>query len=190
MPDLSYLSHEKSSASGTTIRNTPYPLIMRRDTRHSVSNRTRLLQENLSIRRHLSKRSQPLPLFVQSNWPGRRGLPISIDVCETPGVAENRQTLAALAALAASTCSEIATGSILRRSSLIRMEQNRGPHMEQNSALLNTSCGSVSSCIERAVSGSSDNANCLLPNRRYTARETEHHLDHGHLFDGRATSAA
>jgi hypothetical protein len=43
---------------------------------------------------------------------------------------------------------------------VIRIEQNFGPHIEQNLADLNTSCGSVSSCIDRAVSGSSDSSNC------------------------------
>ena len=45
-------------------------------------------------------------------------------------------------------------------SCVIRIEQNFGPHIEQNFADLNTSCGSVSSCIARAVSGSSDSSNC------------------------------
>jgi len=35
----------------------------------------------------------------------------------------------------------------LRRSSEIRIEQNLGPHMLQNWAVLNASCGKVSSCI-------------------------------------------
>src|SRR5207253_10839192 len=48
----------------------------------------------------------------------------------------------------------------LRISCVIRIEQNFGPHIEQNFADLNTSCGSVSSCIARAVSGSSDSSNC------------------------------
>ena len=48
----------------------------------------------------------------------------------------------------------------LRMSSVIRIEQNLGPHMLQNAAVLNASCGKVSSCILRAVSGSSDRRNC------------------------------
>jgi hypothetical protein len=35
---------------------------------------------------------------------------------------------------------------------VIRIEQNFGPHIEQNFADLNTSCGSISSCMRRAVS--------------------------------------
>ena len=50
--------------------------------------------------------------------------------------------------------------AILRMSCVTFIEQNFGPHIEQNFADLNTSCGSVSSCIARAVSGSSDNSNC------------------------------
>src|SRR5579872_2607877 len=50
--------------------------------------------------------------------------------------------------------------AILRMSCVMRIEQNFGPHIEQNFADLNTSCGSVSSCMARAVSGSSDNSNC------------------------------
>jgi hypothetical protein len=34
---------------------------------------------------------------------------------------------------------------------VMRIEQNFGPHIEQNLADLNTSCGSVSSCIRPAV---------------------------------------
>src|SRR5450432_2104054 len=47
----------------------------------------------------------------------------------------------------------------------IFIEQNFGPHMEQKCASLNPSSGSVSSCIERAVSGSSDNANCRFQSK-------------------------
>src|SRR6266436_7552448 len=47
----------------------------------------------------------------------------------------------------------------LRISCVMRIEQNFGPHIEQNLADLNTSCGSVSSCMARAVSGSSDSSN-------------------------------
>ena len=50
--------------------------------------------------------------------------------------------------------------AILRMSCVTFIEQNFGPHIEQNFADLNTSCGNVSSCIARAVSGSSDNSNC------------------------------
>src|SRR5262249_61704246 len=49
--------------------------------------------------------------------------------------------------------------AILRMSWVIRIEQNFGPHIEQNFADLKTSCGNVSSCIARAVSGSSDSSN-------------------------------
>src|SRR5207244_10473562 len=52
------------------------------------------------------------------------------------------------------------SSAILRMSWVMRIEQNFGPHIEQNFADLNTSCGSVSSCIARAVSGSSDSSNC------------------------------
>ena len=51
------------------------------------------------------------------------------------------------------------------------IEQNLGPHMEQNSALLKHSEGSVSSCMERAVSGSSERANCLSQSKANRARE-------------------
>ena len=49
---------------------------------------------------------------------------------------------------------------------LMCIEQNFGPHIEQNSALLKYSSGSVSSCIACAVSGSSDEAELLLPVER------------------------
>src|SRR5262249_39511165 len=54
----------------------------------------------------------------------------------------------------------VPSSAILRMSWVMRIEQNFGPHIEQNLADLNTSCGSVSSCIARAVSGSSDSSNC------------------------------
>ena len=41
------------------------------------------------------------------------------------------------------------------------IEQNFGPHIEQNAASLKPSSGSVSSCMASAVSGSSDSSNCL-----------------------------
>src|SRR3989304_280687 len=56
------------------------------------------------------------------------------------------------------------------RCAWIFMEQNLGPHMEQNSALLKTSCGNVSSCIDRARSGSSDSANCLFQSKAERGR--------------------
>ena len=40
------------------------------------------------------------------------------------------------------------------------IEQNFGPHIEQKCASLKPSSGSVSSCMARAVSGSSDSSNC------------------------------
>ena len=40
------------------------------------------------------------------------------------------------------------------------IEQNFGPHIAQNSAVLNASCGSVSSCFFCAASGSSERRNC------------------------------
>src|SRR5947209_119420 len=45
------------------------------------------------------------------------------------------------------------------------IEQNFGPHMEQNAASLKPSSGRVSSCIARAVSGSSDNSNCRFQSK-------------------------
>src|SRR5262249_21741594 len=39
--------------------------------------------------------------------------------------------------------------AIFRISCVIRIEQNFGPHIEQNLADLKTSCGKVSSCIDR-----------------------------------------
>ena len=42
---------------------------------------------------------------------------------------------------------------------LIRIEQNFGPHIEQKCAVLCASFGKVSSCMLRAVSGSSDKLN-------------------------------
>src|SRR5262249_15991673 len=56
----------------------------------------------------------------------------------------------------------VVSSAIFRISWVIRIEQNFGPHIEQNFADLNTSCGSDSSCIARAVSGSSDSSNCLF----------------------------
>ena len=44
---------------------------------------------------------------------------------------------------------------------VMRIEQNFGPHIEQNLASLKASSGSSSSCIVRAVSGSSESANCF-----------------------------
>src|SRR3954471_7882900 len=46
-----------------------------------------------------------------------------------------------------------------RRSSVILIEQNFGPHIEQKAAVLKASWGRVSSCIRRAVSGSSERLN-------------------------------
>ena len=48
----------------------------------------------------------------------------------------------------------------------IFIEQNFGPHMEQKCASLKPSSGSVSSCMERAVSGSSESANCSFQSKR------------------------
>ena len=61
-----------------------------------------------------------------------------------------------------SPCGGVGRGVAAFQSStsrLIFIEQNFGPHIEQNCAVLKTSCGSVSSCIRRAVSGSSDSSN-------------------------------
>ena len=61
---------------------------------------------------------------------------------------------------ASSWTSAAVAAACLRMSSVMRIEQNLGPHMLQNAAVLKASCGSVSSCIRRAVSGSSDSRNC------------------------------
>src|SRR4051812_18517905 len=45
------------------------------------------------------------------------------------------------------------------------IEQNFGPHIEQNAASLKPSSGSVSSCMLRAVSGSSESSNCLFQSK-------------------------
>jgi hypothetical protein len=47
----------------------------------------------------------------------------------------------------------------------IFIEQNFGPHIEQNCAVLNTSCGSVSSCIRRAGLGVERQANCSFQSK-------------------------
>src|SRR5688572_8442982 len=60
--------------------------------------------------------------------------------------------------------------AILRMSSVIRIEQYLGPHMLQKWALLKVSCGSVSSCMRRAVSGSSDKRNCSFQSNPKRAR--------------------
>ncbi len=52
------------------------------------------------------------------------------------------------------------------------IEQNFDPHIEQNFADLDASCGSVSSCIARAVSGSDD-----ISNRRFQSNSNR-------AFDG------
>src|ERR1051325_9595332 len=52
------------------------------------------------------------------------------------------------------------------------IEQNFGPHIEQKCASLKPSSGSVSSCIERAVSGSSDRSNCRFQSNLYRARDS------------------
>src|SRR5437879_6066359 len=52
------------------------------------------------------------------------------------------------------------------------IEQNFGPHMAQNSAVLNASCGSVSSCFALAASGSRESANCWFQSNAYRARES------------------
>src|ERR1035441_7366843 len=46
------------------------------------------------------------------------------------------------------------------------MEQNFGPHMEQKCASLKPSSGRVSSCMLRAVSGSSERADCSFQSKR------------------------
>src|SRR5579864_8743534 len=46
------------------------------------------------------------------------------------------------------------------------IEQNLGPHIEQNAASLKPSSGSVSSCIAWAVSGSSESSNCRRQSNR------------------------
>jgi hypothetical protein len=52
------------------------------------------------------------------------------------------------------------------------MEQNFGPHIEQKCASLKPSSGSVSSCMERAVSGSSESSNWRFQSKRVAgARE-------------------
>jgi hypothetical protein len=45
------------------------------------------------------------------------------------------------------------------------IEQNFGPHIEQNSAPLKYSSGKVSSCIACAVSGSIDRRNCSFQSK-------------------------
>src|SRR5207248_6421866 len=52
------------------------------------------------------------------------------------------------------------------------IEQNFGPHMAQNSAVLKASCGRVSSCLDFAASGSSESANCWFQSKAYRARES------------------
>src|SRR5271157_4770181 len=64
------------------------------------------------------------------------------------------------------------SAAILRISWVMRIEQNLGPHIEQNFADLKTSWGKVSSCIERAVSGSSESSNCLFQSNSKRARES------------------
>jgi hypothetical protein len=48
---------------------------------------------------------------------------------------------------------------------LIFIEQNFGPHMAQNSALLKYASGSVSSWYSRARSGSSERRNCSFQSK-------------------------
>src|SRR5271157_3909488 len=75
------------------------------------------------------------------------------------------------AAPTGSSCTRAAVASAcLRMSSLIRIEQNSGPHMLQKAAVLKASCGSVSSCILRAVSGSSERRNWSFQLKLYRAR--------------------
>src|SRR5205823_896422 len=45
------------------------------------------------------------------------------------------------------------------------IEQNLGPHMEQKCASLKPSSGRVSSCMDSAISGSSDSANCFFQSK-------------------------
>ena len=47
--------------------------------------------------------------------------------------------------------------------------QNLGPHIEQNSAFLNDSCGKLSSCSSRALWGSKLSSNCLFQSKAYLA---------------------
>src|SRR5208283_753220 len=61
-----------------------------------------------------------------------------------------------------SICASTAAASASVNSSVFAdlfIEQNFGPHIEQNAASLKPSSGNVSSCMERAVSGSSDSSN-------------------------------
>ena len=73
-------------------------------------------------------------------------------------------------------CDSIEIGSsgfsaaMARMSSVIFMEQYLGPHMLQKWALLKVSCGRVSSCMRRAVSGSSDWRNCSFQSKAKRAR--------------------
>src|SRR5438445_673265 len=69
------------------------------------------------------------------------------------------------------------------------IEQNFGPHMAQNSAVLNASCGSVSSCFALAASGSRESANCWFQSNAYRARESASSRSRAPVRR-RATSAA
>src|SRR5207244_566856 len=69
------------------------------------------------------------------------------------------------------------------------IEQNFGPHMAQNSAVLNASWGSVSSCFAFAASGSRESANCWFQSNAYRARESASSRSRAPVRR-RATSAA
>src|SRR5262249_9749332 len=81
------------------------------------------------------------------------------------------------------------SSAILRMSWVMRIEQNFGPHIEQNLADLNPSCGNVSSCIDRAVSGSRDSSNCRFQSNSKRAFDRASSRSRAPLRP-RATSAA
>ena len=71
----------------------------------------------------------------------------------------------------------------------IFIEQYFGPHMLQKWALLNVSCGSVSSWYFRAVSGSSDSRNYSFQSKANRARDRASSRTRA-FFRCRARSAA
>src|SRR5208282_304691 len=90
--------------------------------------------------------------------------PEPLDLVQPCRTVEQRalQSPAAWATSGFSICVRIACASASVNSCVLFewfIEQNFGPHIEQNAASLKPSSGSVSSCIERAVSGSSDSSN-------------------------------
>src|SRR5207244_11369195 len=130
-------------------------------------------------------------------WPDQRPLRLRWAVSSSaPGedfFLHNRLILSA-AGVTHNVCdhdptAEVSCSAILRMSWVIFIEQNFGPHIEQNFADLNTSCGSVSSCIDRAVSGSSDSSNCLFQSNSKRAFDSASSRSREPLRP-RATSAA